>query len=599
MSKIKPLLLMILLGILIYTRFINLSWGLPYPMHPDERNMANAIQGLNCGIFNIKECLNPHFFAYGQFPLYLGYLIVWIMKFFDGDLLTPIGFDEATMALRLISAAASVLNVIVLIKIVEFLIFNSKFLIKSKFSNFKPASRGEFQIINLTILIFSPYFIQFSHFGTTESLLMLFYSISIYFSMKLLSGKLILNSSFLILTSIFSGLALATKISAGFFLVVPIIAVLLFLQSQGFRGIKQSALFIIFYSLFTIIFTIIFSPHNLINLPDFLSAIKYESDVATGRYVAFYTQQFTGSIPVVFQTVKIFPYALGWPQFILFLLGFFFLSWKDKRINLLRFAFLIYFVPSAFLFAKWTRFMAPILPTMSVFAILMALNIYYHICNRVGQNQKLNIKDKKPNTNLKYFYIFGLNLLFFIFYFLFLLHGISYLSVYHQPDTRFQASEWIYKNIPGNSLILSETANVINLPLPSPNLPTYNYIPFDFYHLDEDPTLKRQLDDYLKSANYIIVPSRRIFANYSCYFPDKAVGSNNKRCRKLEFQYPLLNTYYQKLFDGSLGFKQVAEFKILNDEQAEETWSVFDHPVVRIYKREIPNSKLQIPNNIQ
>ena len=75
--------------LLFYTRFINIGWGLPYPMHPDERNMANAIQTLNCkfSIFNfqfsnLRECFNPHFFAYGQFPLYLGYLIVYFLKFF-------------------------------------------------------------------------------------------------------------------------------------------------------------------------------------------------------------------------------------------------------------------------------------------------------------------------------------------------------------------------------------------------------------------------------------------------------------------------------------------------------------------------------------
>ena len=37
-----------LLSVLVYSRFVNLGWGLPYPMHPDERNMANAVHQLNC-----------------------------------------------------------------------------------------------------------------------------------------------------------------------------------------------------------------------------------------------------------------------------------------------------------------------------------------------------------------------------------------------------------------------------------------------------------------------------------------------------------------------------------------------------------------------
>ena len=54
----------------------------------------------------------------------------------------------------------------------------------------------------------------------------------------------------------------------------------------------------------------------------------------------------------------------------------------------------------------------------------------------------------------------------------------------------------------------------------------------------------------------------------------------------LKQKYPILNKYYDDLFSGKLGFTKVAEFSAgLNDEQAEETWTVFDHPVIRIYKK--------------
>ena len=85
--------------------------------------------------------------------------------------------------------------------------------------------------------------------------------------------------------------------------------------------------------------------------------------------------------------------------------------------------------------------------------------------------------------------------------------------------------------------------------------------------MDENSQLQEELKEHLAKADYIFVPSRRIFANL-----------NNR--------YPLLNKYYTDLFSGKLGFEKVAEFSAgLNDEQAEETWSVFDHPVIRIYKR--------------
>src|SRR3989344_8272099 len=175
MLKIKGILVLSLFLLLVYTRFINLAWGLPYPMHPDERNMANAVQSLNCDLptnnYNLQTCLNPHFFAYGQFPLYLGYAGVMTMKFFDGDLGTPVSFEEAALSLRIISAIASIINVLVLLKIIEVII-----------SKKNPITNYQMPIV-LLVFVFSPFFIQFSHFGTTESLLMLLYSSIVYVSL--------------------------------------------------------------------------------------------------------------------------------------------------------------------------------------------------------------------------------------------------------------------------------------------------------------------------------------------------------------------------------------------------------------------------------
>lgn len=162
--------------------------------------------------------------------------------------------------------------------------------------------------------------------------------------------------------------------------------------------------------------------------------------------------------------------------------------------------------------------------------------------------------------------------------------GIAYLSVYQNPDVRFTASDWIYKHIAANSVILSETANVVDLPLKNQN---YKIISFNFYDLGQNPILHEELKYYLQNTDYIIVPSRRVFKNHS------------------KKSYPILHEYYRRLFSGELGFKKVAEFssyptfkfqsRVLGtnfqfqiefpDEEAEETWTVFDHPVIRIYEK--------------
>ncbi|MFH0979442.1 MAG: glycosyltransferase family 39 protein, partial [Candidatus Roizmanbacteria bacterium] len=479
------------IGLLVYSRFINLGWSLPYPMHPDERNMAISIQQLSCKfpINNFLNCFNPHFFAYGQFPLYLGYVIVWLMKFFDGDLGWPIGFQEAVISLRFISAVASIISIFVLIKIV-FLISN----LKSKSQNW----------LIFLVLTFSPYAIQFAHFGTTESLLMLFYSLIIYYCLKILDSKT-LNTKYLILASVYSGLAIATKVSSVIFVIVPAIVLISKIKYQRSKlSLNLKVLTFTFgFALCTLIFALLFSPHNFLNWREFVGSMRYESDVALGKYIVFYTRQFVNVIPVLFQMTKVFPYALGWPVFILGMLGVLGVEWRDKKVNLLRFAFLVYFLPNAFLFAKWTRFMVPIFPLMSIFAILFLLKLFDFL------------------TNIKKFFTFNFLPVLLTFAFLLLtlitiFPGISYLSIYQKPDVRFQASEWIYKNIPENSYILSETANVVDIPIELESYKVhkvYKVISFNFYDLDENPQLQEELKEHLNKADYIFIPSRRIFAN--------------------------------------------------------------------------------------
>ena len=43
--------------------------------------------------------------------------------------------------------------------------------------------------------------------------------------------------------------------------------------------------------------------------------------------------------------------------------------------------------------------------------------------------------------------------------------GIIFFGIYARPDSRIQASAWIYKHIPDESYILSETANVVDIPI--------------------------------------------------------------------------------------------------------------------------------------
>ncbi len=195
-----------------------------------------------------------------------------------------------------------------------------------------------------------------------------------------------------------------------------------------------------------------------------------------------------------------------------------------------------------------------------------------------------------------------------------MLPGIAYLSIYKNDDVRVKASKWIVMHIPAHSKILSETANVVDVPIYFPSnapMPTYDTTSFDLYHVDTDESLKEGLQNLAPQSDYIFIPSRRIFANNTCYrFRDGnptlletsqqllLEGYHPETCQRLEKKYPLINSYYDSLFVGGLPFGKVAEISSyprislfgktlyeINDENAEETWTVFDHPVVRIYEK--------------
>ncbi|MFZ2206200.1 MAG: DUF192 domain-containing protein [Microgenomates group bacterium] len=620
----KKFVIIVLLLLLFYTRFVGLDWGLPYPMHPDERNMAVAVQQLNCPSFpsnyhQITNCFNPHFFAYGQFPLYLAYGGIQLSHLILGISAQPT-YIEATISLRIISALSSILLIYVLLKIIELMTSNSE---RKTFS---------IQVLALIFLIFQPYAIQFSHFGTTESLLMLLYTLIVYYSLRLSSiGGSKHSTKHLFFLALFSGLALGTKTSSFLFLGIPLLimswgifstiggiiegaqkraekvrpagvaAFEHFLGRFNYDGIYHKIISLFLYLLLTSFFFILSSPHSLLNWKDFIGSMNYESAVGLGTYKAFYTRQFENTIPILFQFEKILPYVLGWPQLIVGILGFIFLPWFTKQqvarakgrpdmrasspngkgaltgmrvvtesvvlnqYNLLRFALLLSFLPVSFFYAKWTRFIAPSFPLFSLLAILFLIRFLRK--NRV---------------------------LISIVVFIAILPGIAYVSIYLAPDIRFTASEWIYKNIPAQSKILTETANVIDLPIIPPiyqNIPK-NYLisSFNFYDLDVIPQLQSDLSEALKQADYIIIPSRRIFKNHP------------------KNTYPLLADYYEKLFSLSGKYEKIIEFTSyphiaflgknlieLPDENAEETWTVFDHPVTRIYKKK---SKLEVVNNL-
>jgi len=511
-SRTKNCLIFLLLTLLVVTtRFIKLDWGNGFLFHPDENNMAMAISRFS------SNNLNPHFFAYGQFPLYLVYFSLVLFRLSNN-------FFTSIMALRCWSAIFSCLTVLVFY-------FISKFLFKKKFT----------RLIFILFLIFNPGLIQLSHFGTTESLLLFVFTLNIFLSIKFLKNP---KLKYLLFSSLFTGIGLATKITSVFF-IFPIFLSLAFVYLKPFKPLH---LLFYYFSYLAVSFLLFLSlsPYNLIEFQNFKSTMLYETAVASGSQKVFYTSQFIGSTPYLFQITKIFPYVSGLSIFIFSLIGFFYLKKINRPILVLIFLpSLVYFIYFGQLYTKWTRFMSPL---FFIFPFLAAV-----FMSRI-KSQKL---------------VFILSIISIV-------PGIFFLSLYFRPDIRLTASNWIQQNIPPGTTVLSEAGNVINLPVTG--LPAGRQVMnFDFYNLDKNINLIQDLPTKIFQSEYIIIPSRRIFKN-----------QNNSK-------FPVSQKYYQNLFNGNLGFSEIIKFEtkseiLLNPENAEETFSVFDQPTIRIFKKNTPLS---------
>lgn len=169
------------------------------------------------------------------------------------------------------------------------------------------------------------------------------------------------------------------------------------------------------------------------------------------------------------------------------------------------------------------------------------------------------------------------------------LWAFAFTRIYTEPFSRYAASRWIYQNIPPGSTITGEQWDD-SLPVGVGNLNSSRYIGIQMSPYSEDEAIKYDgrikedgtfepgLLDQLDQADYLIYSSNRVYDSAG----------------RLRPRFPALIRYYNAVFDGSLGFAQVADIHsypqlfgidIPTPLLAEEAFSVYDHPRVLIFKK--------------
>ena len=156
-------------------------------------------------------------------------------------------------------------------------------------------------------------------------------------------------------------------------------------------------------------------------------------------------------------------------------------------------------------------------------------------------------------------------------------------SIYSNKNSRVEASEWIYKNLPNGSYILSESWDDW-LPLGVENNYGKQFSGEQLPVFDSDtPEKWQKMNDMLMRSDYYILSSNRGWGSIMTV-PEK---------------YPLMSKFYKELLENkNKNYKKIKEFtsypslNFLNislkfpDQWSDENFTVYDHPKVIIYKHE-------------
>lgn len=571
----NTILLVLILLIASFFRLIGLNWDQGQFFHPDERFLNMTIQELKLPqsfseYFDPQQStLNPRnvdrdFFVYGNFPITLSKL--------SNEFLNNQSLAEITLAGRVLSTLAD-LSIIPLIYLTVLLLENN---LKNKKLRIDPTTKFWASLVYALMVL--P--IQQSHFFTTDTFLNLFVFASFYFSLKYFFQKKFIYP---ILASVFLGLALASKITAIF--ILPLNISLLILNSCWpikkqlttkviCNNIKKVLLITILFITSTYIVLRLTSPY-MFETATFWDVSLNNEFVNDLKELKSFSNDEVWYPPAVqwinrsifFGVKNLLIFGVGIISSILSILGIvsvikkiITLVKKNKlQKDLLVFALIIVWLSSFLIyysqqFVQSIRYYLIIYPFLAIFAGITCTSL---------------LKNKK--RKLKKMLVLILSIA---------IWPLMFISIYIKDHPRIQASEWIYQNIPNDSIILSEHWDDA-LPVRLTAFPKqYQNYQLPVFNPDSEEKWD-EINANLNKADYYILSSNRAWGSIM----------------RVPGKYPQMSEFYQDLLEGRSQYQLIAKFSsypnleylgfafTLNDSLADEAFTVYDHPQVLIFQK--------------
>jgi hypothetical protein len=564
---------LVLLGLLL--RLYGLNWDAGNNFHPDERQILFVVTSLAWPkswtqfLNPTQSPLNPHFFAYGSLPFYLLALIGHLM----GYNLQGLGIlPHLTLVGRTLSALFDSGTIFVTGILSLVLAQKTKLLASHAWSVAWLAA---------ALLAFTPLHLQLSHFYAVDTLLVFFTTLTILACVLYVEREH--AGWWACLAGVAYGLALATKFSAAPLAVSLLVAG--YLRWRQRRNLLAVIASLLLAALLALIVFIITQPYAFLDFPNYAQQVSEQGSLARGYLDFPYVRQFVGTTPYIYQIQNMVLWGMGLTlgcAALLALIWFLVRSvryWRTEGSGswlIVLSWIIVYGAISGSFFVKFMRYMLPIYPLLIVLAAAGLIMFVQQIRSvRLRLFERFNWLAPLLGVCVLLVVVGGT-----------IFQGLALLNVYSQPNTRVLASEWIYQHIaPGSVLTYEQWDDALPVVIGHHTPAEYvqaSYIDasqqtvtgLDLYG-DDTVQKAQQIAHMLSTVDAIIMPTDRL---------DKSIPRSPQR-------YPLTIHYYHLLFSGQLGFRLAAQFEnhphllgiTLDDSNADESYSVFDHPHAHIF----------------
>ncbi|MCS6800550.1 MAG: DUF2298 domain-containing protein [Chloroflexota bacterium] len=571
-------------GIALALRLIGLNWDNGGLYHPDERFILMTVEGrirlpwpidLAVLLDPALSPLNPRFFAYGSFPLYLLKAVAH-----GASSLQP---TFATSDLRLVARALSAL-------------FDTGTVLLTYFVGLKLSGRL-LGAIAAALVAFAALHIQLAHFYAVDTVLVFFLLAATLLCLLLIERPTFGRAA--LLGAAF-GLALATKVSAAPLALAIVGAHLLAVWKRAPEGRLSpverllGGLIVTFGT--AAFFFVVTQPFALLDRETFLANITEQSEMVRRIRDYPYTRQYIDTPKYWYHIHQLSLFGLGLPFGIAGWLGF---LWAVGRAAVLRqrgeIVLLLWAVPyfaiNGAFEVKFLRYLLPLIPFLALFAARFLLDL-------TSAFARLSPRGRAAGGALMSGVV-GATALW----------GLAYVQIYARPHPATAMAAWMTANVPAGATIAKE-----HWEEGLPNLGMYRIVELNLYDPD-DPAKLRAMATALATADYLLFYSNRLYGTIP----------------RLPERYPMTTEYYRRLFGGELGFTLVhAEARYpslagialmenpfvrpglpvpaglerflpsprLDLGFADESYSVYDHPLVLLFRRTEPLTAAQIEQQL-